>query len=751
MKSKRRKWHQRFISLLLVLVMVVGTGTVTYGKAGWAEENGKWYFFDNEGYYVKNTIRKSGNKWYWLDNTGTLIIGQPGKEVTDGKYTFVLTEDGYVEDTIRDQDGNVYDLNEIEWDENSSGDHSPTNDESVFHRAGWNKAGNAWVYCDENYEPWKSGVYEIAGYSYYMNDKGHIEWKSNRSLIDNKYYQKADYSLAVNRWILLNEEDSYAKQHWAYFDENGCMVKGKQTIDKVEYDFGTAGYVVRDDLGIIQSIQLSKEWEDTVAYVGDTIEIPFEIMVKKKERKWVPDENDASPSSAQKATASEGDKGHWEEEWVEEEADYSLFKNTYEVSHTYRVNKGVYQTKYVQGVSRLKYAVETKFDIDWDNQVIKIKIDLDGAVFGNLQIGSKISNNFGVICKYKDDVTAEEKVEDILNRGYYDDEDFLIALKNIDVKELSTALTESLDIREDLKSIEETIIGKYNIQSKSEISSDAQRYLSADDVEVIGLALSVKDKKEANLVFKIDKSNETLPAGMADHAKTVALDMSVSGGGIKSSSLEVPVYICIPLPKGLTGDNLRLFHIHDGKTEELEIKVEGGKVGFVTDKFSSFIFAEDSNGSGGSSNGSGGGGGGSRSGSSRKPAISTQNAIPETPGSWQQDAAGWKYFNFDGTAYRNTWVRKNNQWYWIGEDGYMKTGWSMISGKWYYLMPMTGEMKTGWIADNGSWYYADETGAMATGWVKSGEKWYYLYEDGKMAVSTTTPDGYVVDENGAMI
>ena len=83
-----------------------------------------------------------------------------------------------------------------------------------------------------------------------MNDKGHIEWKSNRSLIDNKYYQKADYSLAVNRWILLNEEDSYAKQHWAYFDENGCMVKGKQTIDKVEYDFGTAGYVVRDDLGI---------------------------------------------------------------------------------------------------------------------------------------------------------------------------------------------------------------------------------------------------------------------------------------------------------------------------------------------------------------------------------------------------------------------------------------------------------------------------------------------------------------------
>lgn len=81
----------------------------------------------------------------------------------------------------------------------------------------------------------------------------------------------------------------------------------------------------------------------------------------------------------------------------------------------------------------------------------------------------------------------------------------------------------------------------------------------------------------------------------------------------------------------------------------------------------------------------------------------------------------------------------------------MKTGWNLISEKWYYLMPVSGEMKTGWIADGGNWYYADETGARVTGWVKTDEKWYYLNADGKMAFSTTTPDGYKVDENGAMI
>lgn len=150
-------------------------------------------------------------------------------------------------------------------------------------------------------------------------------------------------------------------------------------------------------------------------------------------------------------------------------------------------------------------------------------------------------------------------------------------------------------------------------------------------------------------------------------------------------------------------------------------------------------------------NGGGSSGGGSGSSSSRKTVSSVQNTIPETPGNWSQDATGWKFYNGNGSAYGNTWVRKNSQWYWIGEDGYMKDGWNLISEKWYYLMPVSGEMKTGWIADGENWYYADETGARVTGWVKTGDKWYYLNTDGKMAFSTTTPDGYKVDENGAMI
>ena len=68
-------------------------------------------------------------------------------------------------------------------------------------------------------------------------------------------------------------------------------------------------------------------------------------------------------------------------------------------------------------------------------------------------------------------------------------------------------------------------------------------------------------------------------------------------------------------------------------------------------------------------------------------------------------------------------------------------------------------MVTGWYQDgDGNSYYlnpnSDGTlGRMVTGWQLIDEKWYYFNEisDGKRGAllkNTTTPDGYVVDENG---
>lgn len=186
----------------------------------------------------------------------------------------------------------------------------------------------------------------------------------------------------------------------------------------------------------------------------------------------------------------------------------------------------------------------------------------------------------------------------------------------------------------------------------------------------------------------------------------------------------------------------------------LDVKVNGVSVGAVSqytlvvtgaDILEAQFVQASSSGSSGGSGGSGGSGRIITGNSATKPSI------PETPGAWVQDQTGWKFNAPNQPPCVNTWIRSKNQWYWVGADSYMRTGWNQIVEKWYYLTPVTGEMKTGWLQDGDSWYYLDETGARKTGWLQDGTKWYYLNQDGKMAANTTTPDGYKVDGSGAWV
>ena len=40
---------------------------------------------------------------------------------------------------------------------------------------------------------------------------------------------------------------------------------------------------------------------------------------------------------------------------------------------------------------------------------------------------------------------------------------------------------------------------------------------------------------------------------------------------------------------------------------------------------------------------------------------------------------------------------------------------------------------------------------MVTGWIQWEGNWYYLGPEGDMQTNTLTPDGYIVDENGARV
>ena len=125
---------------------------------------------------------------------------------------------------------------------------------------------------------------------------------------------------------------------------------------------------------------------------------------------------------------------------------------------------------------------------------------------------------------------------------------------------------------------------------------------------------------------------------------------------------------------------------------------------------------------------------------------------------WHQVDGGktWFYFNEDGTAKQSDWWQDpaTGTWYWFNSNCGAAVGWCKINNDWYYFKG-NNAMKTGWEKVEGSWYYMNSSGKMVTGWCQINGTWYYFSKEsnalGQMLANTTTPDGYKVDANGALV
>ena len=130
-----------------------------------------------------------------------------------------------------------------------------------------------------------------------------------------------------------------------------------------------------------------------------------------------------------------------------------------------------------------------------------------------------------------------------------------------------------------------------------------------------------------------------------------------------------------------------------------------------------------------------------------KPAASVRPSRAH----WTQDSRGWKYILSDGSAATNCWQKISNKWYRFGADGYMLSGEITLGGAHYLLGgPSDGAMVTGWVWRNGAWYYygGPDDGAMKTNWAYDGG-WYYLGNDGRMRTGWVQVDSVCYWLNGS--
>ncbi len=111
--------------------------------------------------------------------------------------------------------------------------------------------------------------------------------------------------------------------------------------------------------------------------------------------------------------------------------------------------------------------------------------------------------------------------------------------------------------------------------------------------------------------------------------------------------------------------------------------------------------------------------------------------------------------------YNQGWHYSPNGWWYLCEDGFWPAGgWQCIDARWYYFTD-GGHVKTGWLQDGGNWFYLNPVddgsyGSMRIGWqIVNGKAYYFNASSdgvyGAMLVNTTTPDGYQVGADGAMI
>ena len=71
------------------------------------------------------------------------------------------------------------------------------------------------------------------------------------------------------------------------------------------------------------------------------------------------------------------------------------------------------------------------------------------------------------------------------------------------------------------------------------------------------------------------------------------------------------------------------------------------------------------------------------------------------------------------------------------------------NGTWYEWEDGSYPMNQ-WLEIEDNWYFFDGNGYMKTGWVEWNGKQYYCNRAGILQRNTTTPDGYILDDNGTL-
>ncbi len=755
---RQKTWKKR-LAIVLAASMALNAGVLTsFAKweledDGWhfyRESDGKpivgkvhqvqgeWYSFDENGvmetdkrievdgstFYITPGGQFAVNKWMFLDKDGHKCTHTDGCDCTWYRFGDIEEVDGgltggVVKDGLKEIDGSWYSFEPesgiMRSDELITGISAERPDEIFYAYQDGRLASKEWVLLDAEGHKAKDGdkdafwyyfknvskerglvrddEEEIRGAWYAFDKDGHMIMRDWRESVDGKnvYYYQYRGERAVNKSLYIDGE-------WFLFNEAGVATTSDAARKRVE--------------------KIEPIGETTVkTEVGREVTLKFQLTE--------PAEDKASTSDAMKSFTNDHDV------WIGSKIQGKFLSDKTQIS--------------ADGVCTIIYKNDK---VNGDGDEILLVIDdveatkpfVVSTVLPKDENGSEITED-------------ENTVSNIINKTEFqpgEEKEAVEQLKNIytekfDDEKKAAFEDQWLDEPEQFEKLEKAYKESQRIEVKAPQVAEGAKGELDGSVSVAGAAFNAPAGSTVELKVDAAKDDDWKDHVGGAFENPVPFDISLFFDGNAQSELNMPVVITIPVPKTYKEmalaelkANLKLYNIHGGAAIEVKITIKDGKISFLTDRFSTYVFAlsKDDDKKPAAPN---------RRGSGSSGSSSTGKSSGTLSGQWMLDETGWWFRLKDGSYAVDSWqyVDYNGvaRWYRFDANGYICRGWFTDSdGHRYYLNPVSdglmGAMLTGWQQIDGVWYYFNN--------VSDGTQ-------GALLVNTTTPDGYNVDANGQWI
>ena len=282
--KRQTKW---FLIPCAAMALTMGSALVSFAATGWAEENGEWVYYNNDGSKATDVFKKSGNNWFYLDSDGIMAKNQLIED--DGNYFYVNSAGAMVTNqwrSIENEDSGSDEPDEWWYYFQSNGKavkKSGSSDNVKFVTLPTSTGQAKFTFDDEGHmlygwidesgemltddDAWKSGMY-------YCSDNGDgrmaTGWKYIPAVNDEDDDREGDgywFYFSTNGKKNVDNDSKKINGQYYGFDVNGKMLQGLYRIE-----FEANGKTIRSAEEIEDVDEIPDEDEDGVFvyYFGDS-------------------------------------------------------------------------------------------------------------------------------------------------------------------------------------------------------------------------------------------------------------------------------------------------------------------------------------------------------------------------------------------------------------------------------------------------------------------------------------------------